>query len=525
MPTPVISNLDNVNKTYTADGQNYALNPATQRFQLASTIPVPASSIQPGSKVVIPPTPIDNTMGAVNASNNELVMAQTANTTAEGGYNQANKDLQSLTDQLMGKTADTQSAEQAAGIPSINQNINELQDISRQKTIEYNTNPYSLAGQGRGITTGVLRGQEAVKQRQLGIDIMLNNSNLQAAQGKLQLAQATVDRAIAAKYDPILARIESQKTILENNKYLLSRSDKKLADAKQVVLDAQKIEIEQKMANEKSIQQIAMKLSEYGTSPAIVKDVMASKTIEDALFKAGTNLQNPKAQLELESLRLDNVLTKVKIAQEQRQTSLLGQPTVTERKAIESAIKEAKASVPATQDKIDAITALESHSGMSSRVGTSIQSRTPQGTLGALGKALTIVGIPSLVGDTVSKLSGSGQEFAGGVHKLTSGLSIDNLIAAKARGATFGALSDAELRILSSAASAINDWEEKDDKGVGQGVWNIDEKSFKKELKTIQDLSRRALQQSQGTLYSKEEQEVLNKVFPDKEPTASQYFK
>ena len=63
MATPIISNIDNINHTYTADGQNYALNPNTNRFELASSIPTKAPAVTP------PPTAAPKTSSSVVSSN------------------------------------------------------------------------------------------------------------------------------------------------------------------------------------------------------------------------------------------------------------------------------------------------------------------------------------------------------------------------------------------------------------------------------------------------------------------------
>ena len=48
--------------------------------------------------------------------------------------------------------------------------------------------------------------------------------------------------------------------------------------------------------------------------------------------------------------------------------------------------------------------------------------------------------------------------FVAGVEQLISKESLESLIAAKAKGATFGALSDTEMAILRSAATKIAGW-------------------------------------------------------------------
>lgn len=74
----------------------------------------------------------------------------------------------------------------------------------------------------------------------------------------------------------------------------------------------------------------------------------------------------------------------------------------------------------------------------------------------------------------------------GKIDQLTKDLTLDKLINAKAQGATFGALSDAELRLLADSATRINSWAVRDDKGNVK-FYKISPTEFKKELDRIQN--------------------------------------
>jgi len=56
------------------------------------------------------------------------------------------------------------------------------------------------------------------------------------------------------------------------------------------------------------------------------------------------------------------------------------------------------------------------------------------------------------------------EDFLNEIERFTGSYTLDNLIAKKAEGATFGALSDAELRVISSSASKLNSMLEKNSK-------------------------------------------------------------
>ena len=153
-----------------------------------------------------------------------------------------------------------------------------------------------------------------------------------------------------------------------------------------------------------------------------------------------------------------------------------------EYEAEQKIIKEKKTnlinSIPDYDNKMAEIDALINHSAMDSRVGPNILGLGTTRRFGPLAGS--------------ADMFGAGEGFAASVHQLTGGLTLQTLIDAKAKGATFGALSNEELQLLADSATQINDWEIKDKDGKGTGEWNIDEKRFREELKKIQDLSAKA---------------------------------
>jgi hypothetical protein len=83
--------------------------------------------------------------------------------------------------------------------------------------------------------------------------------------------------------------------------------------------------------------------------------------------------------------------------------------------------------------------------------------------------------------------SGANQNFIGKVQQLVDNITLAKLIEVKGQGATFGALSDSEREVLERAATPINQWVVKDESGKVVG-YKIDQKSFDKEIKRIQEL-------------------------------------
>lgn len=87
---------------------------------------------------------------------------------------------------------------------------------------------------------------------------------------------------------------------------------------------------------------------------------------------------------------------------------------------------------------------------------------------------------------------GQKADFIASVEQLVSDLSLESLIDAKSRGATFGALSDSEMRILASAATKIGTWRQRDKDGNVTG-YKASESAFKNELDNISKIFIRAV--------------------------------
>jgi hypothetical protein len=102
----------------------------------------------------------------------------------------------------------------------------------------------------------------------------------------------------------------------------------------------------------------------------------------------------------------------------------------------------------------------------------------------------TAVGPNPLARISLSNIvTGGKDDFISGVGKLVKNLSLDTLIQAKEKGATFGALSDTEMKILSGAATTINDKAVTNKKGEIVG-YKGSEKAFKDELQSIQNFAK-----------------------------------
>ena len=387
------------------------------------------------------------------------------------------------------------------------------------------TNP--ITG-GRDIRASVLMGQQgAIERAKLArlnskaSEIGLIEARDLALSGRIDEAQKRVDRAIDLKYADREAVYATKLNQYNRIKESLTAEEKKVGDAmeaatkKEAAALAEKKQVEKDAENRKmqvqdGINKISLMLSENGVNPSLVKN---AETVEEAIQLAGARLQDPAKKFQLAKLQLE-------IQRERKAISLMGTPTATERKAEAKALASKAGQTEALQGKLDLIGIIETSSGLNQRVGPNIQSRIPRNFLGGIGKALTVVGIPDLIRGVFEESTGSGQQFAGAVHRLASNEFLDALINAKKQGATFGALTDREGDALRAAATQLNDWEIKDKTGKGLGIWNIDERSFKTELTRIKSLTQKA---GGGTI-SQDEQQLLDTVFGNTQTDPSSYF-
>lgn len=127
---------------------------------------------------------------------------------------------------------------------------------------------------------------------------------------------------------------------------------------------------------------------------------------------------------------------------------------------------------------------------------TTQQLATTQSNIQQVSGLLTSKGLGSSVGpnllariNPLNVFTGEKQNFISGVEQLRSQLNLDTLIKAKGQGATFGALSDQELKVLSSAGTKLGTWAVKDKAGNITG-YNSNEKDFRAEMDKINNFAK-----------------------------------
>ena len=202
-----------------------------------------------------------------------------------------NKEIQQLSQRLLGKSAFTSQQEQLAGIPEFQQSMDDLsarlRDIQRQQAAI----PVQLQEQaaGRGITSGLLGRQEQKLLRNNAIEALTVSSLIDAAQNRLTSAQAKVDRAVAEKYNPILEEIEvkitNAKLIKDSPEY--SAAQRKRAAQTVSAQEKIKSDLETQKAEQAEIWGLMNDAVRNGlTDTTIMEKIRTAKSKEAALALA-----------------------------------------------------------------------------------------------------------------------------------------------------------------------------------------------------------------------------------------------
>lgn len=308
----------------------------------------------------------------------------------------------------------------------------------------------------------------------------------QASQGLLDSARQTIKDTLDAQFSPIEDRIARRVQYAQ-----LATND--LTDSEKFKLDQLNKKDE---ANQKEVSTFATNLAntvfENGAPVGVrtkifntAGDYASGKiTKEQALVKMSEAAGNYGVKL--------STTEKAPTIQKINGVEMQWNPATNkwETPSVTTTGTTSASSLPLAQAKsnVDQITEL-SNNIVSSAVGTSPLTRSQPGFWTNVGKIATVIGAPQAILGTYQRLTGEQQDFIAGVEQLRSNLNLDTLINAKARGATFGALSDQELQVLSNAATKLGSWAVKNSDGQTVG-YNTSEANFRRELNKINNFAK-----------------------------------
>ena len=332
-----------------------------------------------------------------------------------------------------------------AGIPEKQKEVNDLTSQLNAINAEAEVGKLRTIGQGRGIPQAILGGQQAQLERERAIRALPIAAQLSAAQGNLQSAQGYVDQALSLEkdYQTRLTTYNNQR--LEAVWEIASAEEKQRLEELKAQNDNEQAEFDRLHDLKNKVMKEAMANGQYN----LISSIMGATT-EDGITSIASQI-TPQVD-ELKQLQI----------QKARQDLAKAQGEADGVQGGEFALAESR-------NNVDEVTGLLNDKYLGKAVGTSAFGRI------SFFESLT---------------AGKGT-YLGKIDSMLSQLSLESLINAKERGATFGALSTNEMRILSAAATALNSEniavreEGKGDK-VGKLLgFKIKESKFKAELDNI----------------------------------------
>lgn len=247
------------------------------------------------------PTPVPSTDGL---DSNYATPPLTATDPEQAAQNESDK-LQTLNNELVGKSADQTAAESAAGIPQLNQTQQDLKTQILQLKNEALAIPQQLQldSTARGITAGGLAPLQTARLRTNAIAALGASSLLDATNGLLASAQTKADKAVAAKYDPIQEQIDAATKnldlILKSPSYSLA--DKNRAQAQLDVQKQKQAALDTAKKNTSDVNAVALEAAKNGADALTLQKIMGSTDQASAIAAAGKNLEAPASTSVVES--------------------------------------------------------------------------------------------------------------------------------------------------------------------------------------------------------------------------------
>lgn len=269
-------------------------------------------------------------------------------------------------------------------------------------------------------------------------------------------AQAMADKRIELQLEPIKTALDTLKFVYEDNKDTFSKAEDRLFQTK---ISQDERAYKEQYDKAKTLQdtklQLLAKARANEAPSSILSLIQSAETPEDAILAAGTYV-NDRPSISTQVIDVG------------------GKKLLINSKTGETIREFGEGETPATQLQ------LAQSQGNIENVNTLLKDKYLTGAVGPnpLGRLNVIGGI-----------TGGTTNFVAGVEQLRSQLSLDSLINAKARGATFGALSEGELNILSNSASKLGTWALKDSNGDVIG-YKTSESNFKRELDKINNFAK-----------------------------------
>lgn len=434
--------------------QSGVITPASlQNNQTPIQVPQPNPSVPPTPSTQ--PTLAQNLLGSFDLTANE----QAATNTQENLLAKMLDNINNLAGESAFRTQVTNESglgQKKLELQNLNSQILQKQAEIQQSDIQLVANmraeerrdtllPFAQAGQAK------LAGDAAITRALKTSEIGVLNALALGKQGDIQLAKESINEAVDAKFAPYKEQNAVYEAQLKAIQPFLDKAEKKEAAKMQVKVSLAMKEIDKVSDFQKQILNNAISRN---APQSVLNAINRGQSIEE-ITKAG------RGYLQSQSDVLENAIKSAQL----RKLNL------------ENAPQQVADKVFSTTQKISNINQmLSNEAGIRGSAGPTRLQR---------GGILTVV--PRV-------------KFNADIQQLISQTTLDNLINAKAKGATFGALSEGELKLLSASGSRLATWAITDKSGNIKG-FKASEKQVKDELNKIKSYAERDYELTTGQKY------------------------
>lgn len=478
---PITEQIKNINESVAN------INKATTDSGLQKLTPITSTALQEQPKVKFPePTPAtkfdtasDIIAGTGDSLMNQLQAEQKqATESAQKGYVDT---LSQYTEALASQTG-LQSflaqEEEKAGIRPIAEQVADLEGTINTERLARANLKRRLESTGGGLKSGA-----NAEYQNFANESLFRETNaviqLGVQSGRLSAAKQSAERLASAYYEQEQNQLNARKELVDANKDLFTQAEQRTFNLR---YESAKRELDQKEEELKLTQTTkidALKMAQMNGAPREVIDAIGSATTPEEVLSAGGQWASSdllERQVKIEQLNKlrekPEVLRSTNVIDQGGRKLLIDTQTgevIQDFGVTSTGTDELKQAV--TVEKIKAIDNLKAHKGLNSSVGPIMGTRIP-----------------------LADIFGNKQDFIAGVEQLTKDLTLDNFLKAKENGATFGALTNAEWKIIGDSATKINTWKRGDKDATGTVAqvdhYDVSEDKFMDELDVISNYAK-----------------------------------
>lgn len=481
-----------MNPTLTADQKRN--EDLAQRVRFGDS-PITSEALKATGEFNLPDTPATPATDGLGAALEDVPDQFTQNLEQRSQQTEEAKD-QSLNDLLTAFTQQqgfeqlTAQTQQEAGLQTLETDLLDINDQLRREELSRRRAVERIESRGGGLKSGAaaevanINRQSFSKQADLAI-VQL------AAQGKYDSARRFAEQKAKALYEQQQNAIELRKFIYQEHKDLFSIAEQRQFE---VELNNRERKLNNERADFEALQSAkleALKMAQLNGAPVSVLQAIQTAQTPEEVFSAGGRyasvdlLDRAYKAAQLESLRSKpEALRPTSVIDQGGRKLLIDTQTgevIKDFGVTDASVSELNQAV--TQEKIKNIDSLKAHSALNSVVGPNPLARDFEFT--TLSTPISPIPFPI----PIDRFTGASSDFIASVDQLTKNLTLQNLIDAKANGATFGALSEGELKVLAESVTKINNWRVEDKQGNTR-FYKASEKDFMAELDKISNFAK-----------------------------------